>query len=100
MYRNFLPSVCLDGINTFILFVSYANVDISKLLTHSFPMHPFSTPENIKKLYSFLMISGGRGRCIGNEWVKGRAKTYSFVLQQPEPLLKVPDFLVFRSSVA
>ena len=30
-------------------------------LTHSFPMHPFSAPENIKP-YHFLMFSGGRER--------------------------------------
>ena len=34
-------------------------------LTHSFPMHPFSTSppsENIRKPYGFLMFSGGRER--------------------------------------
>ena len=31
-----------------------------KVTTHSFPMHPFSTPENIRKPYDFLMFSGGR----------------------------------------
>ena len=29
-------------------------------LTHFFPMHPFSTPDNIKKPYGFLMFSGGQ----------------------------------------
>ena len=28
-------------------------------LTHSFPVHPFSTPENIRKPYGFLIFSGG-----------------------------------------
>ena len=32
------------------------------LLTHSFPMHPFSTPRNIRKPLAFLMFSGGRER--------------------------------------
>ena len=43
-------------------------------LNHSFPMHLFSTPENIRKPYGFLMLSAGRERVdkgsIGNEWVK------------------------------
>ena len=30
--------------------------------THLFPMHPFSTPENIGKPYGFPMFSGGRER--------------------------------------
>ena len=30
------------------------------ILTHLFPMHLFSTPENIRKSYGFLMFSGGR----------------------------------------
>ena len=30
------------------------------ILTHSFPMHLFSTPENIRKPQVFLMFSGGR----------------------------------------
>ena len=32
------------------------------MLTHLFPMHPFSSPENIRKPYGFLMFSGGRER--------------------------------------
>ena len=32
------------------------------ILTHSFLMHPFSTPENIRKPYGFLTFSGGRKR--------------------------------------
>ena len=31
-------------------------------LTHSFQMHRFSTPENIRTPYGFLMFSGGRER--------------------------------------
>ena len=31
-------------------------------LTHSFPMHPFSTPKNIRKPSGFLMFSGGGER--------------------------------------
>ena len=31
-------------------------------LTHSFPMQPFSAPENIRKPYGVLMFSGGRER--------------------------------------
>ena len=31
-------------------------------LTYSFPAHPFSTPENIRNLYRFLMFSGSRER--------------------------------------
>ena len=32
------------------------------LLTHSLPMHPFFTPENIRKSYGFLVFWGGRER--------------------------------------
>ena len=31
-------------------------------LTHLFPMHPFSTPENIRKPCGFFMFLGGRER--------------------------------------
>ena len=31
-------------------------------LTHLFQMHPFSTPENIRKPYGFFMFSGGTKR--------------------------------------
>ena len=30
------------------------------MLTRLFPMHAFSTPENIRKPQGFLMFSGGR----------------------------------------
>ena len=46
---------------------------VSQLLTHSFQMHPFSTPlktsENRKIFYCFLGVEKG---CIGNKWVKGK----------------------------
>ena len=31
-------------------------------LTYLFPIYPFLPPENIRKLYCFLMFSGGRER--------------------------------------
>ena len=34
----------------------------SPILTHSFPMHPFCTPQNIRKPYGFQIFSGGRER--------------------------------------
>ena len=46
-------------------------------LSHLFPIHPFSTPEKIKKPSGFLMISGGRERehweqigyrCLTRSW--------------------------------
>ena len=43
------------------------NQSFSDILTHPFPMHPFSTPW---KPYGFLVFQGVEKRCIGNEWVK------------------------------
>ena len=40
-------------------FLIVLNVDE---LIFSFPMHPFSTPENIRKPFGFLIFSGGRER--------------------------------------
>ena len=37
------------------------------LLTHSLPMHPFFTPENIRKSYGFLVFWGVEKGCIGKE---------------------------------
>ena len=46
------------------------------LVTHLFPMHPFFTP-------GFLMFSGGRKECIGNEWVncKNIFATFAFTFK-------------------
>ena len=56
-------------------------------------MHPFSTPENNRKLYGFLMFSGEEKRCIGNEWANRELR---FVAM---PVLKVCSnmefFLIF-----
>ena len=52
--------------------------DLSKLilsisfLTHSFPMHPFSTPWKYQKII----------RCIGNEWAKVTIKILSFSFEE------------------
>ena len=52
-------------------FVVHSKDSISNLyLTHSFPMNPFSTPENIRKPYFFLMFSELEKGCIGSEWAK------------------------------
>ena len=37
---------------------------VFSILTHSFPMQPFSTPESIRKPYGFLLFSGGRKRAL------------------------------------
>ena len=48
------------------------------LLTHSFPMHPFSTPLNLTVFWCFQRVEKG---CIGNDWVnqncRPRCATYS-----------------------
>ena len=42
------------------LFVEKYLVKIWHDLTHLFPMHPSSTPENIRKMEGFLLFSGSR----------------------------------------
>ena len=39
------------------------------MLTHSFPVHPFSAPEN-RESCGFLMFSEGRERMYWERWVK------------------------------
>ena len=52
-------------------FILHSKDSISNLyLTHSFPINPFSTSENLRKPYVFLMFSGLEKGFIGNEWVK------------------------------
>ena len=50
------------------------------ILTHFFPMHPFSTPlktsENHKVFWCFQGVEKG---CIGNEWVKNGSWVFSNV---------------------
>ena len=37
--------------------------------SHSFLIHPFSTPKNIRKSYDFLIFSGGIERVDWGKWV-------------------------------
>ena len=52
--------------------------DLSNIITHSFPMHPFSTPWKHQKTLRFYCFQGVEKGCIGNEWVK-QATTNSFL---------------------
>ena len=47
------------------------NLTFKCTLTHSFPMHPLSIPENIRTLRVFLCFQWVEKECIGNEWVNG-----------------------------
>ena len=49
---------CVYTRNQFLKFLLRIRYKLSTIITHSFPMHPFSTP----LLYSFLMFSAGRER--------------------------------------
>ena len=52
------------------LFSKVTRVSLRIYLTHFFPVFLFDPPENIRKLYGFLMFSGGSKRNIGKKWVK------------------------------
>ena len=44
-------------------------------LTHSLPMHPFSTPENIRKPSGFLILSEVEKESLGENGLKMRLQT-------------------------
>ena len=44
-------------------------------LTHSLPMHPFSTPENIRKPSGFLILSEVEKESLGKNGLKMRLQT-------------------------
>ena len=44
------------------LFFKKGHIKTCTSLTYLFPMHPFSTPENMRKPLGFFMFSGGRER--------------------------------------
>ena len=49
------------------------------------PMHHFSTPENIRKLYGFMFSGGVEKGLIGNEWLKRFSvlQPLSFLMMYP-----------------
>ena len=53
------PYFPVFGLKDLIFFPLMLIISIP-MLTHLFPMHAFSTPENIRKPQGFLMFSGGR----------------------------------------
>ena len=58
LHQELLTKI-VDESNTYAM---QCKPDVPLRLTHLFPMHPLSNPENIRKSYGFLMFSGGRER--------------------------------------
>ena len=57
---------------------------VAIILTHLFPMYPFSTPESTRKPYGFLIFSGGRERVHWNKWVN---KNQEYMSTHLKPIL-------------
>ena len=54
------------------------------IVAHLFPMHHFSTPENIRKPYCFQGVEKG---CIENKWSKGTMAWHGLIMHLPFPSL-------------
>ena len=73
--KNFTGSLLKVSIISLHLLISFS------LLTHSFPVHPFSTPWKYQKTVRFLMFSVGRERVYSKRmgWKTfSRFSTFSF----------------------
>ena len=72
---------------------AYNNSNFLKLvLTHLFPMHPFSTPWKHQKILGFLMLSsqGIEKGCIWNEWVNPRHNVIQYFFLMLDKVCSLP----------
>ena len=87
-----------------MFYVILRNLLSEAYLTHSLPMHPFSTPwKHQKNLTVFWCFHGVEKWCIGNEWVKTMSTIYGgtiFVTISTENIWKGPNYASsFKSFV-
>ena len=89
------------------LFGFTANAELKLILTHSFPMHLFSSPWKYQETLRFSDVFGADKGCIGSEWVKHtyifKAKDVSLPMSKkiwfPLDTLNFVNYLYFQGRI-